>query len=353
MAVQKEIWKKDIVEAIYAANPHLAFAVNADDLVLAGKVVHIPQAGASPAVKKNRTDFPGVAVRRTDTDVTYSLDEYSSDPVHIQDAETVELSYSKRDSVLKDTKNALGESVGVDILFKWIPAGVSIIRTTGAKYEDIRGAHLPSATGLRRAIKLADIRKAQKQFNKWNIPTEGRYIMLDADMYSQLSDEMSANEQRDFLSGQDIANGVIGKLYTFNFLQRSEVLRLANDAAVDPSADGAATHCAGAIVWHKDMVERALGEVKFFEDVQSALYYGDVYSALVRMGGRSRRSDKKGILVIGQTIVATPAWATTTNYAVGSVVAQGGKNYFCLEAHTAAAAFATDSNKWKEIITED
>ena len=49
MAVEREIWEGDIVEKLYAENPHLSLCVNADQYVLAGKVVHIPQAGAAPS----------------------------------------------------------------------------------------------------------------------------------------------------------------------------------------------------------------------------------------------------------------------------------------------------------------
>lgn len=349
MAVEKEIWKQDIVEALYASNPHLAFAVNADEFVLAGKVVHIPQAGASPTVVKNRSEFPATAVRRTDTDVTYNLDEYSTTPVHIQNAETIESSYNKRDSVLKDTKNVLSDSVGVDAFFKWFPSGGTILRTSGSAFEDIVSAHLSSATGLRRALKMSDVKKLSKQFNNWNIPSEGRYLALDAEMYDQLTNDMTANQQRDFLTGYDAATGVAGKLYGFNIMQRSIVMRLNADAAVDPTTAGAAAHSAAGIAWHKDMVERALGEVKFFENVDDAQNYGDIYSSLVRFGGRARRSDKKGVALIGQTTVTPTAWTTGTSYAAGDVVSNSAKNYYCVESHTASAAFATDANKWKEI----
>lgn len=349
MAVEKEIWKKDIVEALYASNPHLAFAINADDLVLAGKVVHIPQAGSSPSVTKNRAVFPAAAVRRTDTDVTYNLDEYSSSPVHIQDAEKVETSYNKRDSVLKDTKNVLSDAVGVDAFFKWFPAGGTIIRTSGSAFVDIVAAHLDAATGLRRALKMSDVKKAAKQFNNWNIPAEGRYLMIDAEMYDQLTNDMTANQQRDFLAAYDAATGVVGKLFGFNIMQRSIVLRLLADAAVDPTAAGAATHCGAAIAWHKDSVERALGEVKFFENTDDALNYGDIYSALVRFGGRPRRSDMKGVLLLGQTNITVAAWAAATDYFAGDIKSNGGKTYYALENMTSSAAFATDALKWKVI----
>lgn len=54
MAIQREIWEGTIVEKIYAANPHLVLCVNADQYVLAGKVVHIPQGGDEPG-RERRT----------------------------------------------------------------------------------------------------------------------------------------------------------------------------------------------------------------------------------------------------------------------------------------------------------
>ena len=106
MAVEREIWEGDIVEKLYAENPHLSLCVNADQYVLAGKVVHIPQAGAAPDVVKNRSSLPAAVKKRTDTDITYPLDEYTSDPVHISNAETIEPSYDKRMSVMADTRSA-------------------------------------------------------------------------------------------------------------------------------------------------------------------------------------------------------------------------------------------------------
>ncbi|QQR95608.1 MAG: hypothetical protein IPJ93_02385 [Bacteroidota bacterium] len=37
-----------------------------------------------------------------------------------------------------------------------------------------------------------------------------------------------------------------------------------------------------------------------FESLADPQYYGDIYSALVRMGGRKRRNDAKGIIGIIQ-----------------------------------------------------
>ena len=86
MAIQKEIWEKSIVEGLFAPNSFLSKAFNADEYVEAGKIVHIPQAGAASKVEKNRTSLPATVKQRTDTDKTFELAAFTTDPVLIPDA---------------------------------------------------------------------------------------------------------------------------------------------------------------------------------------------------------------------------------------------------------------------------
>lgn len=295
--IQREIWEQHIIEQLYAANPHLTLCFNADQYVLQGKVVHIPQAGASPGVTKNRTALPASVTRRQDVDITYAIDEFTTDPVHIPNADTAELSYDKRASVLTDMQLALNEVVGVNMLFSWAPGSGRVIKTTG----EAVAAHLDSATGNRKKLLLADLKKAQKQMNKDNVPTEGRYAIIDADMYDQLTDQLTESQYRDFSRAYDEKTGIVGKLYGFNILQRSFVLRYTPAGNPrTPDAAAAATDSAAALCWHQASVERALGDTQFFDDQGNPQYYGDIYSALVRMGGRIRRKDGKGVIAIVQ-----------------------------------------------------
>ena len=122
MAVQKEIWMNSIVEGLFADNSFLSKAFNADEFVNAGKTVHIPNAGAGSSVTKNRSSFPATVTARTDSDLTFNLDEFTTDPIKIPYADQVELSYNKRESVIKLDKAKLIESVSTDMLFNWSPA---------------------------------------------------------------------------------------------------------------------------------------------------------------------------------------------------------------------------------------
>ncbi|WP_255412458.1 P22 phage major capsid protein family protein [Dysgonomonas sp. Marseille-P4361] len=297
MAIQKEIWMSTIVEGLFADNSFLSKAINADEFVNMGKVVHIPNAGAASKTEKNRTTLPATVKKRTDKDLTFNLDEYTTDPVLISHAETVELSYNKRESVIRQDRSKLHEDVANGILFSWSPAKANTILTTG----EAIAAHTDAATGERKALTKKDVNNVMKRFNKDDVPQEGRYLLLDADMYSQLLDSMTEKEADAFHNLADLKNGVIGKLYTFNVIMRSKALRYTGATAPkDWETAGAATDCAAALAWHQDSVCRALGEVAAFENEKDATFYGDVYSFLLRAGGRPMRDDMKGLLAIVQ-----------------------------------------------------
>ena len=299
MAITKEIWINDIVENLFKSNPHLNYAMNADQFVLAGKVVHIPNAGSKPAVKRNRTNFPASVTIREDVDITFSLDEYTSDPMKITNAEKYELSYDKRASVTGEQSNAIAELVGDWFFYYWAPTSATcFVRTTG----DNTTAHI--GTGNRKAVVAKDVKNCQKAMNKQGVSKLERYAILDADMYDQFTDSLSITQYRDFSASYNQAEGIVGKLFGFTFLDsRATVLRYSNDSTPevrDPDAAGASTDNAAGLFWQKDCVIRALGDKEMFENVGDPTHYGDIYSALLRAGGRKKRNDGKGVIALIQ-----------------------------------------------------
>lgn len=301
MSVQKEIWMNSIVEGLFADNSFLSKAFNADEFVNAGKTVHIPNAGAGSSVTKNRTSYPATVTSRVDPDLTFNLDEFTTDPIKIPYADQVELSYNKRESVIKLDKAKLIESVSTDMLFNWSPAAGYAIRTTGAAV----GSHVPSGTGNRKLFTKTDVKNAMSKFNAADIPQAGRYMLVDAEMYGQLLDSLTTQEAMAFHSLVDIKNGVLGKLYTFNIMMRSKS-GLYTTAVAPKLWTGAAvaTDNAAALAWHENSVCRALGQTEMFESIKDPLYYADIYSFLVRAGGRPMRSGVEGLLAIVQDTAA-------------------------------------------------
>lgn len=297
MAIQKEIWARDIQEGFFPDNSFAAKSVNDDAFVEGGKKVHVPNAGAPSGVSKNRSNLPGQVAKRVDTDVNYDLDEFTTDPVLIPNADTVELSYDKRQSVISQDRQELIHQAHKSLLASWAPAAAFCVNTTGSGNP----AHQTSATGNRKAVTTADILNLMTKFNADDIPQEGRYLLLDAQMYAELLDSMTNTDKIGFFQLADAAKGVIGQIYGFNVLTpRSSVLRyaVANGAATALATTEAATDCAAGLAWHQSCVRRALGEVKVFEETDSPSYYGDVLSFLVRCGGSKSRYDSKGVYAL-------------------------------------------------------
>lgn len=297
MAIEVEIWRNDIVGFLMKENTFLNHATNADLYVLAGKVVHIPQAGAASGVERNRSSLPATIAKRTDTDVTYALDEYTTNPVLIPNIDDLQLSYDKRQSVIQEDVAALTELVADWVLRSWSPTSAgAILRTAGAAVAGTAA----SATGNRKKFTKEDLKAAQTALNKQNVPKQGRVALVPSDLMNYLQDDPDL-KSRDFGKELDLVKGTVGFLYGFEIMERSATNVYTNAATPvpkDPGAAGAATDNQSVLCWHPMAVERALGLVDTFERLRDPQYYGDIYSFLMMYGGRIRRNDAKGIVSI-------------------------------------------------------
>ena len=303
MAVQKQIWQNTIIEEFWPDDSFASKATNDSEYVNQGKTVHIPNAGAPSGVKKNRTTLPAEVKVRTDVDVTYDLDEFTTDPVRIPHADTVELSYNKRNSVIAQDKNKLRNDAHQSILERWSPDAAYRVTTTGAS----RPAYLTSATGNRKSITTKDVLGLQAKFDLDDVPATDRVLLLDAVMYSDLLGDMTESQKIGFFGAADAKRGVVGELYGFQVMKRSKVLRYKADGSLVKTSEGgalAATDLAAGLAFHKEAVSVAMGEVVMFDSVSNPTYYGDIYSFLVRTGGAKRRTDGKGIIAIVEGTVA-------------------------------------------------
>lgn len=309
--IPQGIFRNYIIEKLRVVNPHLAYATDEGSAVLDGAVVHIPQAGASPNVVKNRKSFPASATQREDSMIIYPLDVYSTDPTHLTWHEKNEISYNKLDSMLGDHVATLAEAVGDNMYYNWVvgydgkmgavtlPAS-HIIATTGAGVA----VKEEGQTGQRKAFTYADLQNAQALMNKQNVPLTERYACLESYQLQQLITSLSSNQMAAFQQSADLANGVIGMLCGFKILERSRVLSFSADGTPKlPGEAWEATDNVGALCWQKASVAKALGETKLFRTADDPLYYGGVMSALVKIGGRCRRADWAGLVAIVQGAV--------------------------------------------------
>lgn len=295
MALNTEIWLRSLVEDFWPDNSFIQRSVDHSAYVN-NHTVHVPQGGVAPAVTKNRTSFPATIKEREDSDLTYNLDIFDTEPILVHQLDLVELSYDKRNSILRQAKTQLQQEVQMSILKIWAAGAGNTIKTTGAG-ED---AHVhTTATGKRNAFCRADVMALHKQMNMDNVPAEGRTVLLDAVMYDQLLNSLTNAENVNFLAGADPQRGVLGKFMGFDFMMRSSVLTTAAGGSLKTGA-ASASDCAAGLCWHRDSVARALGEVVAYESIKDPTYYGDILSFAMRAGGRHLRSDKKGIILIHQ-----------------------------------------------------
>jgi hypothetical protein len=294
MALQKEIWLSSIISQLFAVN---TFAVRSIDhsAFVDGKTVHVPAAGSLTAQTTKPTD----AQSRTDVDLSYDIQNYYVPWIIVERLEQVELSYNKRESIVAQIVAALQDLLYSDLITKWVPTGFTKIATTG----DSVAATAPSATGNRYAMSKADVLSARKQFDKWNIPQEGRCLLLSADMYNQLLQSLTEAEGNAFLATANAANGVVGKIYGFDVYLRSTVLIATAGGALKTGAAVATDNEAG-LAWHDKSVSRAIANVNVYGNEGDPTLYGDAISADCRGGGRNIRPNGVGVLVIYQ---GTPA----------------------------------------------
>lgn len=301
MALNKEVWQSAIIDNLFADDSFAAKSVD-DSAFIDNKTVHIPNAGAPSRVMTNRTEKPATIKTRTDNDLTYNMDELTTDPIYIPNIETIQFSYNKRESVISNDRRQLQQSAHVNLLHRWGKGAESnVVLTTGGEID----AHTSdTATGKRKSITRNDVYALMTKFDADDIPQADRYLLLDAYMYVQLLADLTNADKQAFYASANAQKGVLGELAGFQIMKRSRVLRLnATKKVVEWGATGAATELAAGFAWQEQCVSRALGGFHMFSDIDSPTYYGDIYSFLIMTGGACRRYDKKGVALIAEAAV--------------------------------------------------
>ncbi|MDO3641970.1 hypothetical protein [Mucilaginibacter sp. L3T2-6] len=311
--VAVEIWESDIEEAIFKDNSFINQSKDVSGDVLGGAVVHHPQSGGPGNVVKNRLSVPADVRKRTDTINTYALDEYTSDPLYIPNADTVQLSYDKRNSALGEDKLKLQQEVAENMLYNWsngMPAG-RVLRTLGVKEDgtdDLVAATAPGATGQRKATRVTDL-----QIGRTFLANENRFFsmgmnaLVPSNLLAQMfpANNLVTTTAMASVTEQERRNGLMYKAQGFDIRERSTVLIVdVNGNIKAPGAASDPTDSEGILLWWGMAVERALGDIKFFEKLGDPQFYGDIYSFLVRMGGSACRTNKEGIMVLAPGLTA-------------------------------------------------
>ena len=255
--LSREVWIASIIEGLFGDTTFASRSIDHSEFVNF-KTVNVPNAGSGSNVEKNRTTLPANVTTRDDFNLMYDINEFTTDPIRVPHAETVELSYSKRESIIRVDRATLHDKVHLDLLTTWLTGAATIV---------------PGAN------ERATVMKCKRQFDNDHIPQVGRCMMFNAEGYNNLLEQLSDSETNHFLAGADPIRGILGKWMGFDYYMHSTL-------------DGTST----GMGWWDNAVSRALGEVEFFDNQGDATFYGDIMSFLVRAGGKAIRHDTKGIL---------------------------------------------------------
>lgn len=261
MPLNQQIWVKSIIEPFVAPTSFLSKVLNHDEYVN-NRTVHVPNAGAPSSISKNAKKFPIAVEAREDVDLTYQIDVFRFAPTMIQNAEAVELSYNKRESIIAVNRAELYDEASMDTVKKWV--------------SEVENPINGSTGTIKQHIKAIAVK-----FRKDKVPHKDRYMMLSAQAYEDFLEELSEKEQFAFSASADSARGVLGKYMSFEILEESYVPENVK-----------------ILAWYKGSLSKAMGDTKILSNDQDATYYGDVVSGEVRIGGAVVRKDGKGVAVV-------------------------------------------------------
>jgi len=179
----------------------------------------------------------------------------------------------------------------------------SILLTDSKTIVDVT---VPGATGKRKAFSLVDLQKMRTHFVKQKAWTEGKmFALLTADAIAQMfpADSAITATYMQATSEDERRAGIIYKVQGWQIMERSSVYVLGEDKTFKAfGAVADANDSDGCLFWNELMLEKAIGTTEAFEDIGNPVYYGDIYSFLVRCGGRARRKDYEGVAVLQQAL---------------------------------------------------
>lgn len=281
--LNKEIWLPDLMEGFYADDMFISECRDMSPFV-SNNTINLAEAGVNPDVMINNSSYPISVSQRTDRALALPLDTYDTENTRIRKAETAELSYDKRKSIIYGHKQA--------IRMKFLEyAAHRIAPDTDGTYTPLIATTGADNGGGNKAMKWANVRALQKRFDNAEIPTDGRIIVLSQQHLTDLETE-DLDRYNKVMDKGTICSFKIYKLADARLprYKNTDGSKVAWEAAV------ANTDVNASIAFHKDEVMRAQGELDMFSDEKSAEQRADLIG--FQMRGLSMPIRDKGIAAI-------------------------------------------------------
>lgn len=312
--VAVEFWDNYIATNLYKTYEWISRAKDRSASVLNSAVVHIPQAGARPNAQRNRTQFPIGKINRADSDITYAIDEISTDTDVVKEAEKWELSYSKVSDVLLNHMKTCMKLIAQNSVYRWLGKNTgmlnlnsaNIVRTTGAN----TGHLLSGATGTRNLLTVADLTSARtiivSQTKLINNPGRRAFIMSEESYQDLLADTVLASLLNHPKIGAIFKDGDLIGLLGFDIVRTDVMCRFDNSGTplakdpLDPAVVNAVTDNDVTLAVDFDFIHIAKSDTKLFFQADNPDYQGDIMNVQARCGASRERVDQAGVAAIVQ-----------------------------------------------------
>lgn len=259
-----EIWTDQLMENIMENDEILSEMVDMDEFVNYG-VINLAEAGIEPDVLENNNTYPVPIEEREDNPLALPLIRLDTKNTVIRRSEEKQLSYNKRESVLRGHRNALTKKMVTRALHAIAPAtdavGRPLIQTTGA--NDGSG---------RKRLTFDDIIQLEARCNDDDIDPNNRNLVLSSQHRADLLKEDKT------LFNQMMKDGI---LYGFKLHTKTPKKLLPHYVAstgvkVAFGATILSTHTAASVFWTKNEVMRSKEEAEMFLKEKDPEARGDI-----------------------------------------------------------------------------
>lgn len=259
-----EIWTDQIMENIIEGDAILMEMTDMDEFVNYG-VINLAEAGLEPNVLENNTTYPVAIAERADGALALPLMRFDTENTVIRRSEEKQLTYNKRESVIRGHRNSLVKRMVRRSLHAIAPTadatGRVLMPTTG----------VDNGSGFKR-LKFDDIIQAESRLNEDGVDPNDRNLVLSSQHRADLLKEDKV------LYNQILKDGTIYgfKLHTktpkalLPYYVAATGVKVAFGAAVLPS------HVAASVFWTKSEVMRAKEDAELFLTEKDAGARGDI-----------------------------------------------------------------------------
>lgn len=202
----REIWTGELVRKLNAAMTATFLDLIPDySAIVENDIIHMVEVGADPDVLINNTTYPIEIQKSDESDIAISLDKFQTKATPVTDDELHNISYDKMGVTVEKHSNAILTTKFMKAIHALAPqadtAKTPIIITSG---------DAESATNRKR-IRREDIIALKEKFDKLQIPTDARILVLCSDHVNDLllSDQKFTDQYYNYQTGK------ISNLYSF------------------------------------------------------------------------------------------------------------------------------------------